>query len=130
SPHYDSLLAKVIVHAQDRPAAIRLMEQALERTAILGVETNLPYLKAILAHPVFRAGQATTAFVERDMASWRPPVAAPADEVLIMAALSEVLPGVAEDDAGRGVPGEGDEDDLDFDSPWSRSDRFRPGSPA
>ena len=128
SPHYDSLLAKVIVHAPDRPGAIRLMEQALERTAILGVETSLSYLKAILAHPVFRAGHATTAFVDRDMASWRPSGAAPADEVLILAALSEVLPGVAEDGAARGVPGEGDADDLDFESPWSRSDRFRPGS--
>jgi acetyl-CoA carboxylase biotin carboxylase subunit len=128
SPHYDSLLAKVIVHAADRPAAIDLMEQALERTAILGVDTNLPHLRAILAHPVFRAGLATTTFVERDMAGWRPAVASPGDAVLILAAVSELLPGVAADDAGHGPRREGEEDDGDLFSPWNRADRFRTGS--
>ena len=45
--HYDNLLAKVVVHASDRVAAIRRMEHALLRTAVLGVRTNVEFLRRI-----------------------------------------------------------------------------------
>jgi acetyl-CoA carboxylase biotin carboxylase subunit len=115
--HYDSLLAKIIAHGEDRPTAIRRMDRALARTAILGVATGIPFLRAVLAHPAFRGGAAGTTFVERVLAGWRPVPEAPADEVFAVAAVAELL--AAGPGAGAGpaaAPG-----------PWDRLDGFRPG---
>ena len=117
----------VVVTRNGRPVAVIVGvedEDEIERLLM----AYSPHLRAILAHPVFRAGLATTTFVERDMAGWRPASAFPGDAVLIMAAVSELLPGVAA--AGRGVRAEGEEDDGDLFSPWNRSDQFRPGRSA
>jgi 3-methylcrotonyl-CoA carboxylase alpha subunit len=63
--NYDSLLAKVIVHAADRRLAIAQLQQALTNTALLGVTTNLALLHVVAAHPAFAAGDTTTDFLER-----------------------------------------------------------------
>ncbi len=65
SIQYDSLLAKLIVHGRDRPAAVLRLQQALAGYDILGVTTNLPVLQAIAAHPAFLAGDTHTDFIER-----------------------------------------------------------------
>jgi acetyl-CoA carboxylase biotin carboxylase subunit len=57
SPHYDSLIAKLIVHGSNRAAAIAQMQDALERTRIDGIHTNLPLHRAIFRDPAFVAGQ-------------------------------------------------------------------------
>ena len=62
-PHYDPLLAKPIVHAATRAAAIARMEQALARTRIAGIETNREYLRQILAEATFREGRQTTRYL-------------------------------------------------------------------
>ena len=64
---YDSMIAKVIVHAPDREAALQKMRSALDEMVILGVETNLDFQYQILRHPVFCAGQADTSFIEKMM---------------------------------------------------------------
>lgn len=61
---YDSMIAKVIVHAPDREAALRKMASALDEMVILGVETNLDFQYQIIKHPVFVAGEADTGFIE------------------------------------------------------------------
>ena len=66
---YDPMLAKVIAHAEDRDACIDRMAAALAETAILGVATNLGFLRWALQRPAFRAGEAGTDFVERE---WSP----------------------------------------------------------
>ena len=63
-PFYDSLLAKVIVHATNRPAAIARMREALERFVVAGVHTTIPFHKRVLAHEDFQAGLVTTRWVE------------------------------------------------------------------
>ena len=63
-PYYDSLLAKVIVHGDDRAEAIARMEHALAQMNVTGVPTTLPFHRAVLAHPDFRAGRAGTKWVE------------------------------------------------------------------
>ena len=64
---YDPMLAKLIVHAPDRPTAIARLRAALSETAIAGIETNLAYLRAIAASDLLASGQvATTAL--RDFA--------------------------------------------------------------
>ncbi len=62
---YDSLLAKVIVHASTREQAITRMERALDEYIIGGIRTNIPLQKALLADREFVAGTMTTASVER-----------------------------------------------------------------
>jgi 3-methylcrotonyl-CoA carboxylase alpha subunit len=61
--HYDSLLAKLIVHGPDRPAAVRRLQAALRDTQVAGVRTNRDFLAALVAHPVFVAGAVHTGFI-------------------------------------------------------------------
>ena len=62
---YDSMIAKVIVHAPDRKAAIQKMITALDEMVIIGVETNLDFQYQIMRNPVFTAGEADTGFIEQ-----------------------------------------------------------------
>lgn len=62
---YDSMIAKVIVHAPDRRAAIQKMCSALDEMVILGVETNLDFQYQILRNPEFCEGRADTGFIGR-----------------------------------------------------------------
>ncbi len=67
SPYYDSLLAKVIVHGQDRAEAIARAKRALDEFQIEGVATTIPFHKRVLDDAVFVAGDATTDFIETQM---------------------------------------------------------------
>jgi acetyl/propionyl-CoA carboxylase alpha subunit len=60
---YDPMVAKVIAHGRDRAEALDLLGAALEETRIEGITTNLAFLRWLVAHPVVRAGEATTAFL-------------------------------------------------------------------
>ena len=62
---YDSMIAKVIVHAPDRKAALQKMRSALDEMLIMGVETNLDFQYRILKNPEFCEGKADTGFIER-----------------------------------------------------------------
>ena len=57
---YDPMLAKVIAHAGDRPAALRALDRALADTAVLGVTTNIEFLRFLLADPDVAAGRLDT----------------------------------------------------------------------
>jgi urea carboxylase len=61
SPFYDPMLAKLIVHGEDRPAAIDALSKALDASRIAGIETNLEYLRVLARDETFLAGQVTTA---------------------------------------------------------------------
>jgi geranyl-CoA carboxylase alpha subunit len=65
SPYYDPLLAKLIAHGATREEARRRLIVALEDTVALGLKTNRGLLVAMLRHPAFAAGEATTAFIDR-----------------------------------------------------------------
>ena len=73
-PYYDSLIAKMVVHDEDRPAAIERMRRCLELTVIEGVKTTLPLHLRILADPDFRNGRYNTRFLERFLAKDPAPV--------------------------------------------------------
>ncbi|MGE6760698.1 acetyl-CoA carboxylase biotin carboxylase subunit [Corallococcus interemptor] len=68
-PHYDSLLSKLIVHAEDRETAIRRMQRALSEYVVEGIRTNIPFHRAALAEESFQEGNYDTRFVERLLAS-------------------------------------------------------------
>src|SRR3954453_3262633 len=61
--YYDSMIAKLIVHGQDRNEAIANMREALNGFVIRGVSSNIPFQAALLAHPKFVAGDFNTGFI-------------------------------------------------------------------
>jgi acetyl-CoA carboxylase biotin carboxylase subunit len=63
-PFYDSMIAKLIVHAADRPAAVALLREALGQFEVTGVATNIPFLRAVAAHPDFAEGSFDTRWLE------------------------------------------------------------------
>jgi len=62
---YDPMIAKLIAHGPDRDAALDRLAAALDETVVEGVTTNLPFLRWLVAHPAFRAGDVTTGFLTR-----------------------------------------------------------------
>jgi acetyl-CoA carboxylase biotin carboxylase subunit len=64
-PFYDSLLGKIIAHGADRQSALRRLRTAVDAVRIVGVRTNLPFHKVLLADPEFQAGSVDTGYVER-----------------------------------------------------------------
>jgi acetyl-CoA carboxylase biotin carboxylase subunit len=71
TPHYDPLLAKIIVHGPDRAAALRQLDEALEATAIEGIKTNIPFLRRVLRDPQFADGVVDTGTAARIQAEAR-----------------------------------------------------------
>ncbi|MGE0861560.1 MAG: urea carboxylase, partial [Gammaproteobacteria bacterium] len=61
SPFYDPMLAKIIVHAESREAALAKLDAALAASRFSGLETNLDYLRSVVAAPVLREGRQITA---------------------------------------------------------------------
>jgi acetyl-CoA carboxylase, biotin carboxylase subunit len=60
-PHYDSLIAKIIVHGRDRAEAVERMARALRETSVDGVKTSIPFQLKVLADPAFVEGRFTSA---------------------------------------------------------------------
>jgi acetyl-CoA carboxylase biotin carboxylase subunit len=99
SRFYDTLMAKLIVWGADRDAAIARMARALGEYKVVGVQTTIPVLQHIMAHPDFVAGRLSTGFMERLMHGDHPQGAGRhRTAALIAAALA------AYDRAGRQAP--------------------------
>jgi len=64
-PHYDSLVAKLVVHGQTRPEAIARLKRALAEMVVSGIKTTLPLHQRIVADPEFQAGDYTIHWLER-----------------------------------------------------------------
>ncbi|MEU4801782.1 acetyl/propionyl/methylcrotonyl-CoA carboxylase subunit alpha [Actinosynnema sp. NPDC023587] len=106
---YDPMLAKVIAHGDTRAEALRRLNSALGRMVLLGVTTNIPFLRALLDDEDVRAGNLDTGLVERKLESLtRHEVP---DEVYAAAALERQL-----------APG--------GDDPWERTGGWRVGEHA
>jgi acetyl-CoA carboxylase, biotin carboxylase subunit len=96
---YDTLMAKLIVWGPDRDAAIARMARALGEYKVAGVQTTVPILQRIVAHPDFVAGRLSTGFMERLLAADTPDGAGRHRKIaLIAAALT------AYERAGRPAP--------------------------
>jgi 3-methylcrotonyl-CoA carboxylase alpha subunit len=119
--HYDPMIAKLIVYDVTREAAIRRMLTALDQTVILGTTTNIPFLKTLLSHPVFLAGEVNTRFVDTHLTELLPAVPDLPDAALVAAALMD-MNGTARDTTSR-VP---TSNSAAYD-PWARGDSFRTG---
>ena len=66
-PYYDSLLAKLIVHADTRQGAANRTSQALDQFHVSGIDTLIPFLKAVVNHPEYRAGAVNTQWLEKKL---------------------------------------------------------------
>jgi acetyl-CoA carboxylase biotin carboxylase subunit len=71
-PFYDSLLAKLIVHGITRQEALSRMRHALDSFIIEGVTTTIPFLRRVIEHPAFEAGEVDTKFLERETDLFKP----------------------------------------------------------
>jgi propionyl-CoA carboxylase alpha chain len=69
SPHYDSLIAKVITHDSTRDGAISMMRRALDQFVVRGVETNIAFQAALLRHKRYVGGDYTTGFMAEEYPS-------------------------------------------------------------
>ena len=89
--HYDPILSKLIVHAEDRDAARARMRRALSDMSILGIATCLEYLAAIIDNEAYAAGETQTDFIERHMSDWTGGAASDgAEQVALIAAALEL----------------------------------------
>ncbi len=80
--HYDPMLAKLIVWAEDRPRALARLERALAELQVEGIRTNVPLFRALLADPDVRSGALDIALLDRKLAAGElPPPAAPDGEL-------------------------------------------------
>ncbi len=87
TPHYDPMIAKLIVHGPDRAAALRRLVRALEETRVAGSTTNLAFLARLARHPEFAAARLDTGLIDRHLAVLTTPPA-PTAAVRAVAALA------------------------------------------
>jgi geranyl-CoA carboxylase alpha subunit len=105
-PYYDSMQAKLIAWGADRETARARLLKALDDTVLLGVTSNRDYLRSVLSHPAFAAGEFSTAFVGEHFPPSRLAADRPAPRQVLLAAMALYL-----DDARRlasehGLPAE------------------------
>jgi 3-methylcrotonyl-CoA carboxylase alpha subunit len=92
SLNYDPMLAKLIVCAPDRDAAVRRLRRSLHDYSVLGVPTNLPLLRRIAGHPAYATGETTVRFLEEHrLTEALPDPEAPPEAVLLAAAAGLAL---------------------------------------
>ncbi len=116
SPWYDPMIAKIIVHDTDRPAAVRRLVRALEVLEVTGPASNRDFLLRLARDPVFAEGRIDTGYIERELGPASP---APADErALALAAFAELH-------AQQQATALRQSRTADPYSPWSRADGWR-----
>ena len=112
SRYYDPMIAKLIVWDRDRPAALRRLTAALDACEIVGIRSNVGFLRAISTHPAFAAAELETGFIARH-ADALMPAAAATPRAVLAACVQAVLA-----DAPRVTAG-------DPYSPWNGSTAWR-----
>ena len=112
TPHYDPMIAKVVVHGADRDTALERLAGTLRRFEIAGVTTNVAFLSRLVANSGFRAGAVDTGLIDRELDTLlaRGPVPDP-----VLAAAAMHAAGAL---AGLAVPGT-------WDDPWSTAVGWR-----
>jgi 3-methylcrotonyl-CoA carboxylase alpha subunit len=114
TPHYDPMIAKLIVWDSDRPKALARMRQALAQYRVVGVANNVEFLSRLVSVPSFAHADLDTALIEREQANLFPAKAAVPEEVWMLAALAELQREAAQ---AHGA--------ADRDSPWRTLDGWR-----
>jgi len=118
TPHYDPMIAKLIVWGEDRATALGRLRAALAACEIVGVSSNVEFLARTVASKAFSAADLDTGLIERCRAELFPADAGPSDEDLAAAALAELLAEQAQAAASAKTSG-------DPHSPWHSVDGWR-----
>nr|WP_253207145.1 acetyl/propionyl/methylcrotonyl-CoA carboxylase subunit alpha [Verticiella sp. GG226] len=113
TPHYDPMIAKLIVWGADRDQARTRLHDALAATEVAGVHTNVTFLTRLMTDEAFAAADLDTGLIERRRETLLPPVAPASPAVLALAAAARL--------ARRPATGT---------DPWDVADRWRVGGPA
>jgi 3-methylcrotonyl-CoA carboxylase alpha subunit len=122
TPHYDPMIAKLIVHGENREQALQRLALALDDYAVVGFTNNVEFLQRVARHPSFAAGDVDTGFIARHAADLLPPLPAPGDVALAACALGEwsaLRDSVRAASRAAGEPA----------SPWAVCDGFWPNHP-
>ena len=118
TPHYDPMIAKLIVWDRDRELALARMRQALSEYRVAGVASNVEFLARLVSTPAFVSADLDTALIEREEALLFPGQAEVPEEAWLLAALAELQREArAAERAAAAAP--------DRDSPWRRLDGWR-----
>ncbi|KAI0071208.1 hypothetical protein K474DRAFT_1669253 [Panus rudis PR-1116 ss-1] len=88
---YDPMIAKLVVHGRDRTEALRVLRRALDEYKVVGVSTNVEFLRTLAGNKDFVAERVETGFIPKHFDELFPPVPEPSPEVLAQAALYVVL---------------------------------------
>ncbi|KAI0652773.1 carbamoyl-phosphate synthase L chain, ATP binding domain-containing protein [Trametes meyenii] len=88
---YDPMIAKLVVHGRDRTEALRMLRRALEEYKVVGVATNVEFLRALAGNEAFERAEVETGFIPKHFDELFPPVPEPSHEALAQAALFVVL---------------------------------------
>ena len=91
SPHYDPMIAKLIVWDESRERALARMLQALADYRVVGVSNNIGFLSRLVACPAFAQADLDTGLIERERAFLFPETAEPPPEAWLVAALAELI---------------------------------------
>ncbi|PWR24651.1 acetyl/propionyl/methylcrotonyl-CoA carboxylase subunit alpha [Zavarzinia aquatilis] len=109
TPHYDPMVAKLIVWDRDRDAALARMGTALKAVRIAGVTTNVAFLGRLIACPSFAGADLDTGLIEREHTALFPPQAPTPRDAVLAAALADLC----REQAAAGA------------DPWTRPDNWR-----
>ncbi len=118
TPHYDPMIAKLVVWDDDRPRALQRLRHALADTEVVGVTTNLSFLGRIAVNEDFAAADLDTGFIERHSAQLLPEEGPTPDRTLALAALAVLLERQGEAELGAWSSSDGT-------SPWHNVDSWR-----
>ena len=121
-PEYDNLIAKLMVHAGDRDAAIDRLRRAIDETEVTGIQTTLPFHRFVAVDPSFRAGDVSTNWVGEhwDGAAARRDAAALALRAVGLAATKPQAP-VSPSRADRTESARRTRDNAPLDGAWHRA---------
>jgi len=122
SPFYDSMIAKLIVWGKDRAHALARLDAALTATHLVGVHTNVAFLRRVVGSRSFAVADLDTALIERERANLFAQPALPS-EIVIAAVVAHQLLLEQEQIASASAPGP-------FSDPWSRPSGWRLQGPA
>ncbi|RKP08848.1 carbamoyl-phosphate synthase L chain, ATP binding domain-containing protein [Thamnocephalis sphaerospora] len=117
SVHYDPMISKLVVHGRDRHEALRLLRRSLQQYQVVGLNTNIDFLKTVIDHPAFIAGDVETGFIQKHDADLFPAPTPAAADVVAQAALAIVLRQQRQTTTAAADPY----------SPWRSLQHWRPG---
>ncbi|KAJ2757228.1 hypothetical protein GGI19_000162 [Coemansia pectinata] len=113
SVYYDPMIAKLVVRGKDRQAALRVLRKALDEYEVVGLHTNIGFLKRLANSPDFVAGKVETGYIDKHLDELFPRAEAPSPVAVAQAALASVIDRNARMAVGSVL------------SPWAAVDSFR-----